>query len=86
MSGLVLLAAMLAMPYLALWIWLDPSKPQKYWFPFTMRETGSVRDPAEERRWKRPAAERQWKGELQIGEAERPVKPARSRRAWRRRA
>jgi hypothetical protein len=77
MSGLVLLAAMLAMPYLALWIWLDPSKPQKYWFPFTMRETGSARDPAAERRWKR---------DVQIGKAERPVKPRRSRRAWRRRA
>ena len=77
MSGLVLLAAMLAMPYLALWIWLDPSKPQKYWFPFTMRETGSARDRTEKRRWKR---------DVQIGMAERPVKPARSRRAWRRRA
>jgi hypothetical protein len=42
-----------------------------------MRETGNTRDPAEERRWKR---------DLQIGMAERPVKPARSRRAWRRRA
>lgn len=77
MSGLVLLAAMLAMPYLALWIWLDPSKPQKYWFPFTMREDGVVRDPAVERRWKRDAP---------IGVAERPVKPGRSRRKWRRRA
>jgi hypothetical protein len=77
MSGLVLLAAMLAMPYLALWIWLDPSKPQKYWFPFTMRETGTAPDRAEERRWKR---------DIPIGTAERPVKPARSRRAWRRRA